>query len=96
MGRLEAALKKLEHVDKVVVDLEQQLCVLRPRLEAAELEVQRKMELITAAKERYCVNNSNMCVIIMSYELLYSSQDIWRQTGAARLRKKPSSLRPPM
>ena len=52
MARLKAALKKLEAVDRVVFELNQQLDSLRPRLAVAELEVQDKMQLITAAKER--------------------------------------------
>lgn len=54
VGRLQMALKKLKVVDGVVVELKAQLSVLRPRLEGAEREVQRKMGLITAAKERCC------------------------------------------
>ncbi len=52
MARLETALKKLDAVDKVVSELNQQLASLRPQLAAAEREVQHKMHLITAAKER--------------------------------------------
>ena len=52
MARLQAALKKLEAVDEVVSDLQQQLASLRPDLSAAEREAQEKMVLITAAKER--------------------------------------------
>lgn len=50
--RLQRALKKLEDVDKVVVELDQQLSILKPQLTTADKEVQNKMELITAAKER--------------------------------------------
>ncbi len=53
MPRLEAALEKLKSIDYVVLELEEHLAMLSPRLTAAEQEVQNKMDLITAAKERY-------------------------------------------
>ena len=45
-------LQKLGEVDHMVQTLERQLAVLRPRLAAAEMEVQQRMGLITSAKER--------------------------------------------
>ena len=45
-------LQKLGEVDHTVQALERQLEVLRPRLAAAEMEVQQRMGLITSAKER--------------------------------------------
>ena len=50
--KLRTALEKLSDIDNTVTDLERQLATLRPQLAMAEQEVQQKMALITAAKER--------------------------------------------
>lgn len=50
--RLEAALEKLKAIDYVVLELEEHLAILNPRLTAGEQEVQDKMDFITAAKEK--------------------------------------------
>ncbi len=39
-------------MDRSVYELEQGIATLRPQLATAEHEVQQRMELITAAKER--------------------------------------------
>ena len=53
MKKFQAAVKKLQSVDEVVVGFDSQLSVLQPKLQTAESVVQQKMELITGAKERY-------------------------------------------
>ena len=45
-------MEKLQAIDYVVLELEEHLAMLNPRHTAAEQEVQQKMDLITAAKER--------------------------------------------
>ena len=45
-------MEKLSAIDHTVKELEYQLATLQPRLTNAEHEVQQKMALITAAKER--------------------------------------------
>ena len=45
-------MEQLTAIDHTVGELEHQLTSLQPRLASAEHEVQQKMALITAAKER--------------------------------------------
>lgn len=47
-----SALARLEEVERSVYGLEQGIATLRPQLAMAEREVQQRMELIAAAKER--------------------------------------------
>ena len=50
--KLQQALDKLNDVDHTIDKLEKQLATLQPQLAKAEQDVQHKMGLITAAKER--------------------------------------------
>ena len=51
-SRLEKALQKLEAVEHTVYEVKQELSTLQVKLAAAEQEVQQRMTLITAAKEK--------------------------------------------
>ena len=50
--KLQAALDKLKELDEIICTLQRELDVLRPLMAAAEQDVQQRMALITAAKER--------------------------------------------
>ena len=52
-SRLEKALQKLQAVEHTVFEVKQELGALQVKLAAAEQEVQQRMSLITAAKEKY-------------------------------------------
>lgn len=52
-SRLEKALQKLQAVEHTVYEVKQELSALQVKLAAAEQEVQQRMSLITAAKEKY-------------------------------------------
>lgn len=59
-SRLKKALQKLEAVEHTVYVVKQELGTLQVKLAAAEQEVQQRMTLITAAKEK-CV-----CIVYLS------------------------------
>lgn len=50
--KLQAVLNKLKDVDETICTLQKELDVLKPQRAAAEVELQQRMTLITAAKER--------------------------------------------
>ena len=78
-SRLEKALQKLEAVEHTMYEVKQELSTLQVKLAAAEQEVQQRMTLITAAKEK-CVCNVYTC-LILSVSVLFYPVCAWKVYG---------------
>ena len=96
-SRLEKALQKLEAVEHTVYEVKQELGTLQAKLAAAEQEVQQRMTLITAAKEKcVCIVylSCSACIcIILSFLCL---EGTWLPAGGVSLLRRPLKQKPEM
>ena len=96
-SRLEKALQKLEAVEHTVYEVKQELGTLQVKLAAAEQEVQQRMTLITAAKEKcvcivYLSCSACICIILSCLCL----EGIWLPAGGVSLLRRPLKQKPEM